>query len=81
MYFICSENVIFGSKLRPSILGKGFVARMLLSMLRLRDLEYSAGSGVKRVVWVLFAFNLRLLFVAHVVIASRYGCSRVSAVL
>ena len=47
---ICSEKVSFGSMVRPRILGNGFVARILLLMLKLRDLEYSAGSGVKRVV-------------------------------
>ena len=68
---MCSENVSFGSKLRPRILGNGLVASRLLFMERLRDLEYSAGSGVKRVVCVLFVFSLRLLSVAQVVIVSR----------
>ena len=38
---------MLGSRVRPSIFGKGLVTRMLLFILRLRDLEYSAGSGVK----------------------------------
>ena len=50
VYLMCSAKVSFGSRVRPRIVGKGFVARMLLLMLSLRDLEYSAGSGVKRVV-------------------------------
>ena len=36
-----------GSRVRPSIFGKGLVTRMFLFIWRLRDLEYSAGSGVK----------------------------------
>ena len=78
---MCSEKVSFGSRVRPSIIGKGFVARILLLMLRLRDLEYSAGSGVKRVVWVLLVLRMRLLRVAQSVIVFRYGCSNLSAVL
>ena len=62
---ICSAKVSFGSRVRPSILGNGFVARILLLMLRLRDLEYSAGSGVKRVVWVLLVLRMRLMRVAQ----------------
>ena len=50
-------------------------------MLRLRDLEYSAGSGVKRVVWVLLVLRMRLLRVAQSVTVLRYGCSSLSAVL
>ena len=45
VYLICSENVNFGSKVRPRILGKGFMERRLLFIVRLRDLEYLAGSG------------------------------------
>ena len=78
---MCSEKVSFGSRVRPSIFGKGFVARILLLMLRLRDLEYSAGSGVKRVVWVLLVLRMRLLRVAQSVTVLRYGCSSLSAVL
>ena len=62
---ICSAKMSFESRVRPSILGNGFVARILLLMLRLRDLEYSAGSGVKRVVWVLLVLGMRLLRVAQ----------------
>ena len=71
VYHICSANVSFGSKLRPRILGKGFLVSRLLFILRLRDLEYSAGSGVNKVVCVLLVFSLRLLSVAQVVIISR----------
>ena len=78
---MCSAKVSLGSKFRPSVLGKGFVVSWLSSIVRLRDLEYSAGSGVKRVACVLFAFSFRLLSFAHVVIVFRYGCRIVSAVL
>ena len=49
---MCVEKVSFGSKLRPRIMGKGLVASRSLFIERLSDLEYSAGSGVKRVVCV-----------------------------
>ena len=81
VYFICSANVSLGSRVRPRIFGKGLVARILLFIDRLRDFEYSAGSGVKRVVWVLLVLRIRLFWVAHVVMESRYGCRMVSAVL
>ena len=42
--------------MRPSIFGNGFVARILLFMLMLRNFECSVGSGVKRVDCVLFVF-------------------------
>ena len=35
------------SRVRPSIFGEGLVTRMMLFIWRLRDSEYSAGSGVK----------------------------------
>ena len=81
VYFICSANVSLGSRVRPSINRKGLVARIWLSICRLRDLEYSAGSGVKRVVCVLFVLRMRLFCVAQSVMVSRYGCKIVSAVL
>ena len=49
VYLICSAKVSLGSKVRPRILGNGFVAMILWLMVILRDFEYSAGSGVKRV--------------------------------
>ena len=58
---MCSAKVSLGSRVRPKIFGKGLVARMLLFMVRLRDFEYSAGSGVKRVVWVLLVLRMRQL--------------------
>ena len=81
VYFICSANVSLGSKVSPNIVGKGLVARILLLILRVRDLEYSAGSGVNRVVCVLLVLRMRLFCVAQLVIVSKYGCSIVSAVL
>ena len=81
MYFICSANVSLGSSVRPNIFGTGLVARIWLSIYRLRDLEYSAGSEVKRVVCVLFVLRTRLLCVAQLVMVSKYGCNIVYAVL
>ena len=68
---MCVEKVSFGSKLRPRIKGKGLVASRSLFIERLSDLEYSAGSGVKRVVCVLLVFSLRLLSMAQLVILFR----------
>ena len=81
VYFMWAAKVILGSKVRPSILGKGLVARILLFMDRLRDFECSAGSGVNRVVCVLLVLRIRLFLVAQVAILSRYGCRVLSAVL
>ena len=39
--------------------------RILLFIWRLSDLEYSAGSGVKGVVWVLLVLRMRLMRVAQ----------------
>ena len=50
------------------------MAKSVLSMLMLRDLKYSVGSGVRRVFCVLFAFILRLFSIAQVEIAFRHGC-------
>ena len=61
VYFMCSANVSLGSRVSPSIFGKGFVAVILLFILIFKDFEYSAGSGVKRVDWVLLVFMIRLL--------------------
>ena len=81
VYLMCSANVSFGSKFNPSILGNGFVTSKLLSIVRLRDLEYSAGSGGNKVVWVLAVLSFRLLSIAQAEIAFRYGWRFVSAVL
>ena len=67
--------------MRPSILGNGFVARILLLMFKLRDLEHSAGSRLKRVVCISLVLRIRLLRAAQCVIMSRYGWRIVSAVL
>ena len=81
VYLTCSAKVSFGSNVSPSIFGKGFVVSNVPFILRFSDFEYSAGSGVNNVHCVLVVFIFRLLFVAHVVIESRYGCRVVSAVL
>ena len=80
VYLTCAAKVIFGSKVRPSIVGNGLVARILLFMAILRDFECSAGSGVKRVDWVLLVLMIRLLRVAQFVMESRYGCMIASVV-
>ena len=50
--------------MRPSIFRKGLVARVLLFMLKSRNLEYQDWSVVKRVVRVLLVLIMRLLCVA-----------------
>ena len=64
-----------GSSVSPSILGCWLVSRMLLFMLSCRLVEYSAGSGVKSVVCVLFAFSMSLFCTVQFTISLRYGCS------
>ena len=59
VYFMCAANVNLGSRVSPRIIGKGFVAMILLFILMFKDLECSAGSGVKRVDWVLLVFMIR----------------------
>ena len=56
---ICLAKVSLGSRVSPSIFGKGFVARILLFIFKSRDLEYWTGSGVKWVDWVLLVFMMR----------------------
>ena len=73
VYFMCSANVSLGSRVRPRIFGNRLVASIVLFMDRLRDFEYSAGSGVNRVVWVLLVLRIRLLRFAQLVMESRYG--------
>ena len=77
---MCSAKVGLGSRVRPRILGNGLVARILLFIWRLSDLEYSAGSGVSKVVCVLLVLRMRFC-AAQVVIGCRYGCMIVSVVL
>ena len=66
---ICSAEVSFGSRVRPCIFGKGLVARILFFMLKLRNLEYSAGLEVKRT--FLSMLRKRLLRAAQFVTMSR----------
>ena len=61
VYLMWAAKLILGSRVRPRIFGNGLVASILLFMDRLRDFEYSAGSGVKRVVWVLLVLRIKLL--------------------
>ena len=70
---MCSAKVKMGSSVGPRIFRKGLVAWILLFMVRLDYFEYPAGSGAKRVVWVLLVLRMRLLLVAHFVMELRYG--------
>ena len=62
---VCSAKLSLGSRVIPSILGFLFVSRIWLFIVSCSFLEYSAGSGVKSVVWVLFVFRCRLLISAQ----------------
>ena len=62
---VCSAKLSLGSRVMPSILGFLFVSSIWLFIVSCSFLEYSAGSGVKSVVWVLFVFRCRLLISAQ----------------
>ena len=71
----------FGLNVSPNISGNGFMAGVMLSIFKFNDLEYSAGFGVNKVLWVLCVFNVRFLGVAQVEIVLRFGWIKVSAIL
>ena len=73
MFFMCCEKLSLGSRVMPSIVGNLLVASRLLLIDKCSVVEYSAGSGVKRVVWVLLLLIWRLLVVDHSTISLRYG--------
>ena len=54
--FICCENVSFGSRVIPRVFGCFVVGNVWLFNYSDRVVLYSAGSGVKSVVVVLFMF-------------------------
>lgn len=60
-----------GSNVRPSIFGSFVVGSVVLFMVSFSSCEYSAGSGVKRVVCVLEGFNIRLFCCVQVYISWR----------
>ena len=73
---MCLLKVSLGSKVSPKIFGWVSVGRVVLSILSLSWLLYSAGSGVNRVVIVFVAFSWRSLSFVHLTISSKYGFSR-----
>ena len=75
-FSMCLLNVSLGSKVSPRIFGWVSVGRVVLSILSLSCLLYSAGSGVNRVVIVFVAFSWRSLSFVHLTISSKYGFSR-----
>lgn len=70
----------FGSNVRPSIFGCLTVGSWVLLICRFRMVEYSAGSGVNRVVVVLSALRVSWFFWVHWCICSRYCCTWCCAV-
>ena len=75
-FSMCLLKVSLGSKASPKIFGWVSVGRVVLSILSLSWLLYSAGSGVNRVVIVFVAFSCRSLSFVHLTISSKYGFSR-----
>ena len=73
VFCMCCAYVSLGSSVSPSILGCLTVGSVVLFILSDSVVLYCAGSGVKSVVVVLFAFSLSWLFVVHSCICSRYG--------
>ena len=57
VFCMCFPKFNFGSKVRPRILGSLQVGSIVLSIVRVRVVLNSAGSGVKSVVVVLDAFS------------------------
>ena len=55
---MCLLKVSLGSKVTPSILGSVCVGRVVPFICSVSVVLYSAGSGVKSVVDVLFAFSV-----------------------
>ena len=72
---VYSENVSLGSNVRPSLMGNGFVMKLVSLIFRLSDFDYSAGSGMKRLHSVLHGFIMRSSLAAQVVIIFRQGCN------
>ena len=66
MFCMCLLYFSFGSSVRPRILGYFSMGSVMSSIFRLSSVLYLAGSGVNRVVVVLFGFICRLLFFVHV---------------
>ena len=73
VFCVCCAYVSLGSSVSPSILGCLSVGSVVLFILSVSVVLYCAGSGVKSVVVVLFAFSLSWLFVVHSCICSKYG--------
>ena len=71
VFLTCSEKVNFGSSVMPSMVGNLLVLSILLLMVSCRVVEYSAGSGVKRVVCVLLLFIGRLFSIDQLTILLR----------
>ena len=71
---MCMLYVIFGSKVRPRILGYIVMGCALLCIFRSRLLVYSAESGVNRVQVVFSGFSMRLFCFVQAKTFCRYGC-------
>ena len=57
---MCLLYVSLGSRVSPSIFGLMFMGSVVLSICRASCVQYSAGSGVKRVHVVLSGLRMRL---------------------
>ena len=68
---MCLLKVSLGSKVTPRIFGSVCVGSVVLFICSVSVVLYSAGSGVKRVVVVLFAFSVSWFCCVQVCICSR----------
>ena len=75
VFCMCLLKVNLGSKVTPSILGSMCVGMVVPSICSVSVVLYSAGSGVKSVDMVLFAFSVNWFCFVHVCMLSRYGCT------
>ena len=66
--------------MRPSILGFFTMCMTTLSMLSVSCVLYSAGSGVKRVLVVLYGLRWSWFCCVHEAISCKYGCSFACAI-
>ena len=78
---MCVLYVSYGSEVRPRTCGCVAMRNVVLFIFRSRLLLYSAGSGVIRVLVVLFGFSGRLFCFSIKKTLCRYGCMYVLAAL
>lgn len=71
LFCVCLLYVSLGSSVSPSMVGSRVVGSVVLFICRFSVVEYSAGSGVKRVVVVLEGFSCNSFSMVQLCIVSR----------